>query len=58
MAEQLGDRVKHFFTINEFRTFVETGYRGSDVQVAGPRGRTRSSNKNRGWTLVRLVGWN
>ena len=35
MAEQLGDRVKHFFTINEFRTFVETGYRGSDVQVAG-----------------------
>jgi len=26
VAEQLGDRIKHFFTINEFATFVETGY--------------------------------
>src|SRR5262245_56004489 len=35
MAEQLGDRVKHFFTINEFRSFVEGGYQGFDVQVGG-----------------------
>jgi beta-glucosidase len=35
MAEQLGDRVKHYFTINEFRTFVETGYQGFDIPVAG-----------------------
>src|SRR5262245_53393815 len=35
MAEQLGDRVKHFFTINEFRSFVEGGYQGLDVQVGG-----------------------
>src|SRR5262249_15450484 len=35
MAEQLGDRVKHYFTINEFRTFVESGYQGFDVPVAG-----------------------
>src|SRR5215813_13579641 len=35
IAEQLGDRVKHFFTINEFRSFVEGGYQGFDVQVGG-----------------------
>ena len=35
VAEQLGDRVKHYFTINEFRSFVESGYQGLDVQVAG-----------------------
>src|SRR5262249_34582316 len=35
MAEQLGDRVKHYFTINEFRSFVEAGYQGIDVQVGG-----------------------
>ena len=35
VAEQLGDRVKHYFTINEFRTFVETGYQGLEVPVAG-----------------------
>lgn len=35
MAGQLGDRVHHFFTINEFRSFVDTGYRGSDVEVGG-----------------------
>src|SRR5262249_12644621 len=35
MAEQLGDRVKHFFTINEFRSFVEGGYQGFDIQVGG-----------------------
>jgi beta-glucosidase len=35
VAEQLGDRVKHYFTINEFRSFVEGGYRGIDAQVGG-----------------------
>ena len=35
MAEQLGDRVKHYFTINEFASFVEGGYQGIDVQVGG-----------------------
>src|SRR5262245_27848825 len=35
VAEHLGDRVQHFFTINEFRSFVEGGYQGFDVQVGG-----------------------
>jgi len=35
MAEHLGDRVNHFFTINEFRSFVEGGYQGFDVQIGG-----------------------
>src|SRR5262245_26907949 len=35
VAEQLGDRVKHFFTINEFRSFVEGGYQRIEVQVGG-----------------------
>src|SRR5215467_14651746 len=35
MAEQLGDRVKHFFTINEFRSFVECGYQVFGVQDGG-----------------------
>jgi beta-glucosidase len=35
VAGQLSDRVKHFFTINEFRSFVEGGYQGFDVQVGG-----------------------
>ena len=35
VAEQLSDRVKHYFTINEFASFVEGGYRGLDVQVGG-----------------------
>ena len=35
MAEQLGDRVRHYFTINEFRSFVEGGYQLVDVKVGG-----------------------
>src|SRR5262245_9210213 len=35
IAGQLGDRVKHFFTINEFRSFVEGGYQVIETQVAG-----------------------
>lgn len=34
-AGQLGDRVRHYFTINEFASFVETGYQGVDVKVGG-----------------------
>ena len=33
MAEKLSDRVHHFFTINEFRSFIDGGYRGADVRV-------------------------
>src|SRR5262245_39621035 len=35
IAEHLGDRVKHFFTINEFRSFVEGGYQGFETQIGG-----------------------
>lgn len=35
ISRQLGDRVKHYFTINEFASFVETGYQGVDVAVGG-----------------------
>jgi beta-glucosidase len=35
MAERFGDRVKHYFTINEFRSFVEAGYQVVDVKVGG-----------------------
>jgi beta-glucosidase len=35
VAHELSDRVTHFATINEFRSFVEGGYQGFDVQVGG-----------------------
>ena len=35
IAEKLSDRVRHFFTINEFRSFVEGGYRGLETKVGG-----------------------
>ncbi len=35
VAGRLGDRVKHYFTINEFASFVEGGYQGLDVEVGG-----------------------
>ena len=35
IAEQLGDRVKHYFTINEFTSFVEMGYGGFSVNIGG-----------------------
>src|SRR5262247_1029940 len=35
IAGQLGDRVKYYFTINEFASFVEGGYQGFDVQMGG-----------------------
>src|SRR5215510_9992189 len=33
MAEKLSDRVNHFFTLNEFRNFTDTGYRGLEVKT-------------------------
>ncbi len=35
MAEKLSDRVKHFFTINEFYTFVDMGHHGIESKVGG-----------------------
>src|SRR5262245_44757721 len=35
MAERLSDRVKHFFTINEFRSFVDLGHHGHTVKAPG-----------------------
>jgi beta-glucosidase len=35
VAEQLGDRIRHFFTINEFFSFVDVGHRGVDMPVGG-----------------------
>jgi len=35
MAEKLSDRVRHFFTINEFRSFVDMGHFGHEAQVPG-----------------------
>jgi beta-glucosidase len=35
IAGELGDRVKHWFTINEFASFVEGGYQGLEVNVGG-----------------------
>ena len=37
LAERLSDRVRHFFTINEFASFVEAGYQGVDAPVGGGR---------------------
>ncbi|HKD34571.1 MAG TPA: GH1 family beta-glucosidase [Gaiellaceae bacterium] len=49
VAGQLGDRVSHFFTINEFRSFVDGGYQGADVQVGG--GKTLHLGAAPGMTL-------
>src|SRR5262245_9854686 len=35
VADKLSDRVHHLFTINEFRSFTDGGYRGAEVQVGG-----------------------
>jgi len=34
-AKQLGDRVKHFFTINEFNQVTAMGYRGVELNIQG-----------------------
>ncbi len=36
VAEQLSDRVRNFFTINEFRSFVDLGYRGIEIGAGTP----------------------
>ena len=35
IADELSDRVHHFFTINEFRSFVDMGHQGMDVPISG-----------------------
>jgi beta-glucosidase len=35
VAQKLSDRVKHFFTINEFHSFVDVGHRGAELVVQG-----------------------
>jgi beta-glucosidase len=35
VAEQLGDRVSHYFTLNEFRSFTDGGPQLVDVKVGG-----------------------
>lgn len=35
VAGKLSDRVRHFFTINEFRTFVDMGHQGKEIRVPG-----------------------
>src|SRR3712207_1796909 len=35
MAEKLSDRVRHFFTINEFASFVGQGYGGAEAEIGG-----------------------
>jgi beta-glucosidase len=35
VAEKLSDRVHHFFTINEFRSFVEGGHYGFELSIPG-----------------------
>lgn len=34
-AAHLSDRVRHFFTINEFKQLADTGHRGVELQVQG-----------------------
>jgi beta-glucosidase len=35
MAEKLSDRVRYFFTMNEFYSFVDMGYQGIEMPVGG-----------------------
>ena len=35
VAEKLGDRIKHFFTLNELQNFVDMGHRGTELTVQG-----------------------
>jgi hypothetical protein len=35
IADKLSDRVRHFFTINEFRSFVDCGHHGHELKVPG-----------------------
>jgi beta-glucosidase len=35
VADKLSDRVRHFFTMNEFLSFVDMGHKGVQVDVGG-----------------------
>jgi beta-glucosidase len=35
VAEKLSDRIRHFFTINEFQSFTDAGHRGAATRVGG-----------------------
>lgn len=35
VAEHLSDRVRHFFTINEFQQLADTGHRGVELRIQG-----------------------
>ena len=35
MAEKLSDRIRHFFTINEFYSFADMGHHGIEMKVGG-----------------------
>src|SRR5262249_52315821 len=48
VAEQLGDRVKNYFTINEVRPFTEGGYQVVDVKVGGKTVQTGAGTGRRG----------
>jgi beta-glucosidase len=37
VAKNLSDRVRHFFTLNEFQNFVDMGHRGIEVTVQGKK---------------------
>ena len=37
VAKHLSDRVRHFFTINEFKQLADTGYRGVELTVQGTK---------------------
>jgi beta-glucosidase len=37
MAEELSDRVRHFFTLNEFFSFTDIGHRGVEMDVGGAK---------------------
>ncbi len=37
VASKLGDRVKHFFTMNEFYSFVDMGYQGIEIDVGAQK---------------------
>ena len=37
MAEKLSDRVRHFFTLNEFLSFTDIGHRGIEMDVGGSK---------------------
>ena len=37
VAEKLSDRIHHFFTINEFRSFTEAGYHGFEIRLRADR---------------------